>query len=1039
MLSQRSGVRFLTGSTFRFLHCIRTGAGLIQRVGGSGQQSSPFLSLSLSLSAFSDIIDRADLITAGTSKEQTISKRVVAANPVLEAFGNARTVLNGNSSRFGKFTAVHCGGGHRTVTGAHIQTYLLERTRVTARGEGDASFHIFYQLMAGVPAAELRAWGVPATPNYLCCRGSAGAGMHVGKVVVANGWGGYVGIGAGGDSGVDLDGSCAPPATHHFETDVEAAGGYKKTMAAFASLGLCAADRQHVLELVGAVLVLGEIEIAGATAFSSLSTDDNMRVQNEGAPVSAACKLLGVDCNRFATLLVSRTIIVAGETTVLPLKPTEFMVVRDTVAKTIYVHLFDWIVGFINRQTILSTHTATTDADTAAAAAAGDDATPRTSASTFSSAATSTSSPPVPPRPFIGLLDIFGFENLPTNSLEQLCINFANEQLQHHYVSHALESEQAVYEAEGLAWERIAFVNNKACLELLSGKCKLFDLLDEDCRLNRGAGNGGATSSAPTKISTPQGPCNSYKVDLMAAVFADCKCGFAKSEHGVTGNNFISTGGKQQVGFLANVMATLRGNKHLLPALKHRQGFGVKHYAGAVAYDASTFVEKNNERSLDEHAALLAQSSKPLLAEFFAAHLPAAVGSPDAALLNTKGPVRRKRHQTVVVRFQRSLKELFSVLEAAQCHYIRCLNPNGSTGVASTGTFEHVKVAKQLEACGVLESIRISAAGHPSKPTYVAFLARYAHALPVRSKVHPYTERASAQAIVAEHCTQERLNLPRFGSSRIFLKEVHVSQLEAVRSLHYHAAAVALQSVWKAVLQRRAYTKVRASIIVVQQQWKRIIQQKRAAVAVIAASWLAYSRRKQFDALTASLCVHGTALHIGAAPLTFATMQMYHGSPIKPSISRAALLHTDRAPYRLRVECASAPLPTTTTSRRKQVGRTNNRREPTTVTTTTAAAAAAAAIRTNEKGFRTVRKSITYQCRWKTGAAILPEELWRPISVGHMFAQPMEWVSSSCISSVYPLQDVRSFPKRVTALGNAHVHDCQPKGLSLLCALTGME
>jgi myosin heavy subunit len=88
----------------------------------------------------------------------------------------------------------------------------------------------------------------------------------------------------------------------------------------------------------------------------------------------------------------------------------------------------------------------------------------------------------------LGLLDIFGFENVSNNSLEQLCINFANEKLQYFFVLHTLEKEQKVYEAENLPWAWLKFTNNKACLDVLSGRCMLFDILDEECRLNRDVG-----------------------------------------------------------------------------------------------------------------------------------------------------------------------------------------------------------------------------------------------------------------------------------------------------------------------------------------------------------------------------------------------------------------------------------------------------------------------------------------------------------------------------------------------------------------------
>lgn len=81
-----------------------------------------------------------------------------------------------------------------------------------------------------------------------------------------------------------------------------------------------------------------------------------------------------------------------------------------------------------------------------------------------------------------GLLDIFGFEDCGLNSLEQLCINFANERLQNHFVQHMLQAERKIYEAEGLASAFSMSNDNTACLQLMAGPISIFSLLNEDSR-----------------------------------------------------------------------------------------------------------------------------------------------------------------------------------------------------------------------------------------------------------------------------------------------------------------------------------------------------------------------------------------------------------------------------------------------------------------------------------------------------------------------------------------------------------------------------
>lgn len=83
-----------------------------------------------------------------SEQDMTHARQVLESNPLLEAFGNAKTSRNDNSSRFGKFTEISFDAGGR-VTGAAISTYLLERSRVVSVSTPERSYHIFYQLCAG--------------------------------------------------------------------------------------------------------------------------------------------------------------------------------------------------------------------------------------------------------------------------------------------------------------------------------------------------------------------------------------------------------------------------------------------------------------------------------------------------------------------------------------------------------------------------------------------------------------------------------------------------------------------------------------------------------------------------------------------------------------------------------------------------------------------------------------------------------------------------------------------------------------------------
>ena len=83
-------------------------------------------------------------------KEENLEDKILACNPVLEAFGNAKTVRNDNSSRFGKYIKIFIKIETNQIVGAYMETYLLEKSRVVSISKGERNYHIFYQVLAGI-------------------------------------------------------------------------------------------------------------------------------------------------------------------------------------------------------------------------------------------------------------------------------------------------------------------------------------------------------------------------------------------------------------------------------------------------------------------------------------------------------------------------------------------------------------------------------------------------------------------------------------------------------------------------------------------------------------------------------------------------------------------------------------------------------------------------------------------------------------------------------------------------------------------------
>ena len=127
--------------------------------------------------------------------------------------------------------------------------------------------------------------------------------------------------------------------------------------------------------------------------------------------------------------LTHRTLTTAGERVTTPLNADESAAARDALAKAVYSRAFDALVDDINNAIV----------------------------------------PPKDAELNIGVLDIYGFEIFERNGFEQLCINYANEKLQQLFIELTLRSEQAEYDAEGIAWEPVAFFNNQVVCELIEG------------------------------------------------------------------------------------------------------------------------------------------------------------------------------------------------------------------------------------------------------------------------------------------------------------------------------------------------------------------------------------------------------------------------------------------------------------------------------------------------------------------------------------------------------------------------------------------
>ncbi|XP_053368697.1 unconventional myosin-IXAa isoform X3 [Clarias gariepinus] len=347
-----------------------------------------------------------------------VEQIILGAGPVLEAFGNAKTAHNNNSSRFGKFIQVNYQESG-TVRGAYVEKYLLEKSRLVYQEHNERNYHVFYYLLAGASEEERTAFHLlkPEEYHYLSQMTKKPQKLH---------WDNYY------ESELQ---DCFTVEGEDLKHDFE------RLQLAMEMVGFLPATRKQIFSLLSAILHLGNIRYKKKTY-----RDDSIDICNPDV-LPIVSELLEVKEEMLFEALTTRKTVTVGEKLIVPYKLAEAGTVRDSMAKSLYSALFDWIVFRINHA--LLNHRELEE-----------------SAKILS----------------IGVLDIFGFEDYENNSFEQFCINFANERLQHYFNQHIFKLEQEEYRAEGITWHNIDYIDNTGCINLISKKpTALLHLLDEEC------------------------------------------------------------------------------------------------------------------------------------------------------------------------------------------------------------------------------------------------------------------------------------------------------------------------------------------------------------------------------------------------------------------------------------------------------------------------------------------------------------------------------------------------------------------------------
>ncbi|KAG5334152.1 MYO7A protein, partial [Acromyrmex heyeri] len=664
---------------------------------------------------------------AGGGPETDAFKHLAAAFTVLRSLGSAKTATNSESSRIGHFIEVQVTDGALYRTKIHC--YFLDQTRVIRPLSDEKNYHIFYQMLAGL--------------------------SHDERVKL------------------NLEGYNLKNLRYlqHGDTRQDEAEDAIRFQAWKACLGVLGIPFLDVVRVLAAVLILGNVGFTDGP-----SVEVGVIGENE---LSSVATLLGVPPPALLRGLTSRTHNARGQLVKSVCDANMSNMTRDSLAKALYCRTVATIVRRANSLKRLGSTLGTLSSDSNESVHNQADVTSQHASTIgtrdFSGGTGSRSMTALnnavrhATDGFIGILDMFGFEDPKPSQLEHLCINLCAETMQHFYNTHIFKSSIESCRDEGIRCDvEVDYVDNVPCIDLISSlRTGLLSMLDVE-----GSIHGTAESYvAKVKVQHKQNP------RLFEPRTVDCR------------------------------------------------SFGIQHFAGRVTYDTSDFLDTNKDVVPDD---LVAVFYKHTCSFGFATHLfgselkalyasdivPRGVSfriSPTSHtdLLNGDEPI-----STLTQDFHTRLDNLLRTLVHARPHFVRCIRSN------STETPMHLDrgvTMRQIRSLQVLETVNLMAGGYPHRMRFKAFNARYRLIAPFKQLRRAEEQAVEDTKLILQNAQQLK---SKFGAStswavgkrHIFLSEGIRQQLENLRAETRRKAATAIQATWRGWRVRKRWPLRRTTV-----------------------------------------------------------------------------------------------------------------------------------------------------------------------------------------------------------------------------------
>uniref|UniRef100_F6HVL1 Myosin-11 n=1 Tax=Vitis vinifera TaxID=29760 RepID=F6HVL1_VITVI len=306
--------------------------------------------------------------------------------------------------------------------------------------------------------------------------------------------------------------------------------------------------------------------------------------------------------------------------------------------------------------------------------------------------------------------------------------------------------------------------------------------------------------------------------------------------------------------FSQKLYQTFKVHKRFIKPKLSRTDFTISHYAGEVLYQSDQFLDKNKDYVVPEHQDLLGASKCTFVAGLFPP-LP-------------EESAKSSKFSSIGSRFKLQLQQLMDTLNSTEPHYIRCVKPNN---LLKPAIFENVNIMQQLRCGGVLEAIRISCAGYPTRRPFFEFLNRFG-ILAQEVLEGNYDEKVACRKIL------EKKGLKGFqiGKTKVFLRAGQMAELDARRAEVLSNAAKAIQRRIRTYHARKRFIALRKATIHVQSLWRGMLacklyesMRREAAAVKIQKNIRRHEARKTFNKLRVSVLVLQTGLRAMAAHREF--------------------------------------------------------------------------------------------------------------------------------------------------------------------------